>query len=136
MKLLRQFGMILLITFAGELLRMLLPLPIPASIYGMLLMLAALMTGIVRLEEVEQAGDFLIEIMPLLFVPAAVGLMDAWDALRPMLFAVSVITIAVTVLDMAVTGIVTQWVIRQEKAAAARASLPHIRHSKREAIHE
>ena len=133
MKLLRQFGMILLITFAGELLRMLLPLPIPASIYGMLLMLAALMTGIVRLEEVEQAGDFLIEIMPLLFVPAAVGLMDA---LRPMLFAVSVITIAVTVLVMAVTGIVTQWVIRQEKAAAARASLPHIRHSKREAIHE
>ncbi len=118
MKLLRQFGMILLITFAGELLWMLLPLPIPASIYGMLLMLAVLMTGVIRLDEVEQAGDFLIEIMPILFVPAAVGLMDAWNELRPILLAVSVITVVVTVMVMAVTGTVTQWVIRHEKQEA------------------
>ena len=76
MKLLRQFGIILLITFVGELLKSLLPFPIPASIYGMLLMLVALMNGVFRLEAVEQAGDFLIEMMPILFVPAAVGLMD------------------------------------------------------------
>lgn len=117
-KILRQFGIIMLITFAGELLKLLLPLPLPASIYGMLLMLAALMTGVVRLESVQQAGDFLIEIMPILFVPAAVGLMDVWNELRPILFAVCFITAAVTVLVMAVTGIVTQWVIQHEKTEA------------------
>ena len=117
MKLLRQFGIILLITFVGELLKSLLPFPIPASIYGMLLMLVALMNGVFRLEAVEQAADFLIEIMPILFVPAAVGLMDVWNELKSMLLAVLVITAVVTVLVMAVTGMVTQWMIRCNKSA-------------------
>lgn len=115
MKLLRQFGIIVVITCIGELLKYFLPFPIPASIYGMLLMLSALMTGIVKLESVEKAGDFLIEIMPILFVPAAVGLLDTWGSLRPMLLAVAVITVVVTVLVMVVTGHVTQWMIRHEK---------------------
>ena len=116
MKLLRQFGIIMLFTFIGELLKALLPIPIPASIYGMLLLLLALVTGIVKLESIETAGDFLIEIMPILFVPAAVGLLDSWETLKPILFAVSVITAVITVFVMVVTGHVTQWVIRKEKA--------------------
>lgn len=115
MKLLRQFGIIMLITWMGELLKLLLPLPIPASIYGMMLLLLFLMTGLVRLESVQDAGGFLIEIMPILFVPAAVGLMDTWGQLRPILLAVSVITVVITVLVMAVTGRVTQWMMRHEK---------------------
>ena len=97
---------------------MLLPIPIPASIYGMFLLLFALMTGIVKLESVEIAGDFLIEIMPILFVPAAVGLMDSWPVLRPILAAVSIITVVITVVVMVVTGRVTQWVIRRENTEA------------------
>ena len=77
MKILRQFGLILAITFAGEVLKALLPLPIPASIYGMVIMLVGLVSGLLRLEDVQDVGDFLIEIMPILFVPAAVGLMDS-----------------------------------------------------------
>ena len=64
MKLLYQFGVIMTVTFLGEILHGLIPLPIPASIYGLLLMLAALCTGVVRLEKVKIAGDFLLEIMP------------------------------------------------------------------------
>lgn len=113
MKILRQFGMILLITFLGELLKAVLPLPIPASIYGMMILLAALTSGLLSLDAVQQAGEFLIEIMPILFVPAAVGLLDSWGQLKPILLPVSVITVVVTVLVMAVTGSVTQLVIRQ-----------------------
>lgn len=64
MKILRQFGLILAITFAGEVLKALLPLPIPASIYGMVIMLVGLVSGLLRLEDVQDVGDFLIEIMP------------------------------------------------------------------------
>ena len=93
MKYLKQFGMILFISFLGEILRAVIPLPIPASIYGLVLMLTALLTGILPLEKVRDTGKFLIEIMPLMFIPAAVGLLDSWSALRPILLSVAVITV-------------------------------------------
>ena len=115
MKFLKQFLWILLISFLGEALRALIPLPIPASVYGLVLMLAALITGVLKVEQVRGAAEFLIEIMPLMFIPAAVGLMTAWDALRPVCVPVLVITAATTVIVMAVTGRVTQAIIRREK---------------------
>ena len=115
MKLIRQFGIILAITFSGEVLKGLLPLPIPVSIYGLLLMLVLLITGILPLEAVQDAGKFLIEIMPVLFVPAAVGLLDSWPSLQAVLLPVSVITVVTTIFVMAVSGLVTQAVIRRER---------------------
>ena len=115
MKLIRQFGIILAITFAGEVLKGLLPLPIPVSIYGLLLMLVLLITGILPLEAVQDAGKFLIEIMPVLFVPAAVGLLDSWPSLQAVLLPGSVITVVTTIFVMAVSGLVTQAVIRRER---------------------
>lgn len=76
MKFIRQTCIILLVSFAAEALHSLLPLPIPASIYGLVLMFALLATGALPLEAVRQMGDFLVEIMPLMFIPAAVGLMQ------------------------------------------------------------
>lgn len=115
MKLIRQFGIILAITFAGEVLKGLLPLPIPVSIYGLLLMLVLLVTGILPLEAVQDAGKFLIEIMPVLFVPAAVGLLDSWPSLQAVLMPIAVITVVTTIFVMAVSGLVTQAVIRRER---------------------
>ena len=73
-----QFGMILAISFVGELLHALLPLPVPASIYGILILFALLYFKVIRIPQIRQASMFLIEIMPILFLPAAVGLMDSW----------------------------------------------------------
>ena len=115
MKYLKQFGMILFISFLGEILRAVIPLPIPASIYGLVLMLTALLTGILPLEKVRDTGKFLIEIMPLMFIPAAVGLLDSWSALRPILLSVAVITVVTTVAVMGVSGRVTQFVIRRDR---------------------
>ena len=66
MKHLRQFLIILLFSFLGEGLKALLPLPVPASIYGLVLLFAALELGIIKLSAVEDAGKFLIEIMPVM----------------------------------------------------------------------
>ncbi len=112
MKLLRQLLIILLLSLVGEGLHALLPLPVPASVYGLVLMLLCLCTGILRLDQVERASDFLIEIMPVMFVPAAVGLTESWEQLRGVLVPVLVIMVLTTVLVMVVTGHVTQFVMK------------------------
>ena len=111
MKYFRQFFLILAISFAGEILHMVLPLPVPASIYGLVLMLLALVTGIVKIEQVKDTAVFLI--MPVMFIPAAVGLLDSWSVLRPTIVPVIVITVLTTIIVMVVTGRVTQNVIRK-----------------------
>lgn len=118
MKNLFRLTIILGISLLGEILGMLIPLPIPASIYGLILMLLALMTHIVPLERVETTGRFLIEIMPVMFIPAAVGLIDSWQDLRPMLLPALIATFAVTFVVMGVTGLVTQALIRHASAQA------------------
>lgn len=115
MKYVRQFAIILVVSFLGEALKALLPLPVPASIYGLVLMLAALMLKIIPLEAVKDAGKFLIEIMPLMFIPAAVGLTQSWGKIEPILVPLIIVTAVSTVLVMAVSGRVTQMVIRRKE---------------------
>lgn len=115
MRYLKQFTIILTISLLGEVLHYFIPLPVPASIYGLLLMLAALLTGVVKRDSVREAGAFLVEIMPVMFIPAAVGLLEAWGVLRPVWLPVAVITVVSTVLVMGVSGLVTQFVIRRDE---------------------
>lgn len=79
MKYIKQFGIILTVTCAVEILRYLVPLPVPGSIYGLLLLLALLVFHVIRLEQVKEAGKFLVEIMPLMFIPAAAELIVSWS---------------------------------------------------------
>ena len=127
MKLLRQFLVIMAVSFVGEILHAVLPLPIPASIYGLVLMLALLMTGALKLDTVEDAGKFMIEIMPVMFIPAGVGLLNAWGVLKPVWIPISVITVVTTVLVMAVTAKVTQTVIHNSKKKKEKAEQETVR---------
>lgn len=111
MKYLRQFFIILIASFLGEGVKALIPLTIPASVYGLVFLFLLLHFGVVKLEQVKETADFLIEIMPVMFLPAAVGLMDSWGALEPMVFPVLLVTVVVTILVMVVSGRVTQWII-------------------------
>ena len=110
MKFLRQFMIILLLSFLGEVLKMFIPLPIPASVYGLVLMLLCLVTGILKTSQVKEAAFFLIEIMPVMFIPAAAGLIDSWKVLQPLLLPILVITVVVTIFVMVVTGKVAQMI--------------------------
>ncbi len=112
MRYLKQFFIILAVTCAGELLRFLLPFPIPGSIYGLVLMLLLLVTKRIPLDSVKESAVFLIEIMPVMFIPAAVGITAVWGQLKPVLFPVVATTLITTVVVMAVTGRVTELLIR------------------------
>jgi len=111
MKYLIQVTIILVITFLGEVLYKLLPLPIPASIYGLLILLAGLMTGIIKIEQVKPSGSFLLDIMPVMFVPAGVGLMDIWGNVSSMILPLMFISLFTTVLVMAATGKTSDYIL-------------------------
>ncbi|ADL33759.1 LrgA-like family protein [Butyrivibrio proteoclasticus B316] len=115
MKFLKQFLIILAVSLMGEICKAYLPLPIPASIYGMVFMFVFLLTGVIKLEQVKDAGKFLIEIMPVMFIPAGVGLMSSWSVLQSVLLPVSVITVITIFTVMAATGLVSQVIIRKSK---------------------
>ena len=113
MKFLRQFMIILLLSFLGEVLKMFIPLPIPASVYGLMLMLLCLVTGILKTSQVKEAAFFLIEIMPVMFIPAAAGLIDSWKVLQPLLLPILVITVVITIFVMVVTGKIAQMIAQK-----------------------
>lgn len=113
MKFLKEFGIIILISFIGEILNNLIPLPIPASVYGFLILFVCLMFGVVKLEAVKDTGKFLVEIMPVMFIPAAAGLIDSFGILKPILVEVTVILVVTTIFVMVVAGRVTQFIIRK-----------------------
>lgn len=115
LKYLKEFGIIILVSFLGELLKYYIPLPIPASIYGLLLMLAALKFHVIALDAVRETGNFMVEIMAVMFIPAAVGIMQIWDILKPIWQQLVVVVVVSTVVVMAVSGRVTQAMIRRGK---------------------
>ena len=113
MKYLRQFGIILAVTCVGEIMKYFIPLPIPGSIYGLILMFVLLLAKVIKVEHVKETGEFLIEIMPLMFIPAGVGLITSWSQLQP--FLVPLLTVVSTFVVMIVTGKVTDFLISKKE---------------------
>ena len=116
MKIVFQFARIMGFCLAGELLHALLPLPIPASIWGLLLLFAALRLGIVKLEKIENLGNTMIGLLPLLFVPPVVNLLGCWDVVRQNLLAIMGIIFLSTVLVFGISGKLSQLVIDRKGA--------------------
>ncbi len=99
--------------FLGELLHHFIPLPIPASIYGIVLLFLALETKILKVSDIKETSSFLIAIMPLMFLPPAVGVIESWNILRESWFPYVVVTLISTIVVMGVSGRVTQGIIRK-----------------------
>ena len=108
MKYLTQFLIILGFTLAGEALQRIVPLPIPASVYGLILLFLALCFKVVKLEQVKDTGAFLTSILPILFVSPAVGIVEDWALIRNDLIPILLLLVASTVLTFGIAGRVAQ----------------------------
>lgn len=117
MHLIFQFARIMAVCALGELCYVILPFPIPASVYGLVLLLVALITKVIRLEQVRTAALFLTGIFPLLFVAPAAGVMDLWAELRAILIPAVISTLGVTTLVIVVGGWVTQLIVGNGNAS-------------------
>lgn len=120
MKYLLQFLLIGAFYYLGELLHELIPLPIPAAVYGLVLLFAVLCTGLLKLEHIEKAADFLLAIMPLMFIPPAVGIVNLLDILADSWWKIVIICIATTLTTIAITGHTAQALVRLRQRIAGR----------------
>jgi len=115
MKYVVQFLIIVAFSFVGELLHWLIPLPIPASIYGIVLLFLALEFKLLKVDHIREVSTFLISVMPIMFLPPAVGLLDSWDILKGSLLQYVIVLVVSTFVVMGITGWATQLVIRNGK---------------------
>ena len=113
MKYLKQFSIILGVSFVGELLHYLLPFAIPASIYGVFVLFLCLELHVIQLSAVKDTGDFLIEIMPVMFIPPAVGLVEVWQTLYPRFLAYFATAFLSTFFVMFVSGKAADFIARK-----------------------
>ena len=115
MKYVKQVLIILAFTALGELLAVLIPFPIPAAIYGLVLLLIALATGILKTAQVQDAANWLISVMPVLYVPICVKILEYWGVISQNAAAIITIIAVSTFLVLGVSGLVTQWLIKRGK---------------------
>jgi holin-like protein len=108
MKHLGQIAIIAGVSLVGELLSYLIPLPVPGSIYGLLLMLLLLVTKTIRLRQVKAVANWLLSLMPIMFVGPTVSLMNSYESYKSFLIPVIVICVVTTILTMAITGCTAQ----------------------------
>lgn len=120
MKFAKEAGIIMAMTFMGEALNHFLPFPIPAGVYGLFILLLCLCAGWIRLDQVETTGNFLLDVMPMMFIPAAVGLMESYGDFKDQLLPLIVMVVASTIIVMGVTGLVAQGIIRKNKGERGR----------------
>lgn len=114
MKYLPQFCIILGFTLAGEVLQRIIPLPIPAAVYGLVLLFLALCLKLVKVTQVKDAGSFLTSLLPLLFVSPTVGILDCWTLIQPRILTIALLLIASTCLVFGIGGLVTQALGKKE----------------------
>lgn len=115
MKHVQQFSIILLISVIGELLKTFLPLPVPASVYGMVLLLICLCTKVIKLDQIQETADFMLAAMPLVFVGPGVALMESFGLMKDSLLGILVISVFSTMLVMVLTGMLAQILVRRKR---------------------
>lgn len=113
MKYLPQFLIIMGFTLLGEALQRLIPLPIPASVYGLALLFAALCLKLVKPEQVKDTGSFLVSIMPILFVAPAVGIAEDWHMVADWLLPILLLIVGTTILTFGISGRIAQALMRK-----------------------
>ena len=111
MKYLLQFGIIMAVSFAGELFHDFLPLPVPASIYGILILFSLLRFKILHVAQIKETAMFLISIMAFLFLPAAVGLVVAWPIMKAAILQYIAANVISLIVCMAGTGFAAQFLL-------------------------
>ena len=82
MKYLKQLSILFAFTFISEILNQIIPLPIPASIYGLVFLFLCLEFKIIKIDQIKDTADFLLAILPIMFVPSSVGFIKALPLMK------------------------------------------------------
>lgn len=118
MKYIKQITIIFTISFIGELCRILLPLPIPASVYGLIILFTLLLLKIVKVKDVKEIADFLIANMAIMFVGPAISIITVWPLFKDFVGVYAIIIFVSTLVVMILSGLTTQLMLKKEEKDA------------------
>ena len=104
MKILKQFGIIFGVCWISIVIEHYLPFSFPASVIGMILLLLCLLTGVLKIEHVQEKADFLLGNMAFFFAPAGVSIINYFDVLKSSIIPLIVICVVSTVITFAATA--------------------------------
>lgn len=117
-----QMLLIYAICLTGEKIASLLAIGVPGNIVSMILLLVFLLSGVIRMESISLAADFLLDHMAVFFVPAAVAIMGNFDIIAPNLLKLLLVCLLTTVLVFFVTSFTVSTVMNlMARGEAARA---------------
>lgn len=108
MKQLKQLLIIILFTLLGAFIANLIPINIPGSVVGLVMLYVALEIKLIKLDQIKETGDWLKNNMAFLFVPLSVGLMNDFGILKANLLNLTIIMIVSTLLTMVAVLIVAR----------------------------
>lgn len=129
MKILKELLLILVFTFAGKTLQVIFQLPVPGSVIGMLLLFIALITGVVKENQIAQVGDYLLENLSILFLPAGVGLMMYFDLIKGNILSLLLILLATFVISLVTVGKVSQWMKKKKEVTEVNLTKEDVEHA-------
>lgn len=115
MKYIKQICLIATISFIAELMHYFIPLPIPASVYGMVLLFVLLCLKIVKLPQVEDVADWMLSVMPIFFIAPSVGLINSFDSIKGQVIPLVAVCFLSTIVVTGLTGLIAQGIIRLQK---------------------
>ncbi len=98
---------------AGEFISRLFGLPLPGSVIGMVLLLGWLATQRRPAQTLEAVSSWLTSHLSIMFVPAAVGIMEQGPVLARYGIGITIATIISTLLTLVVTVLVFHWALRR-----------------------
>lgn len=117
MKYLKQLLTILTFCLLGELLASVIALPIPAAIYGLILLLITLSTGLLKADRISDTANFLNQIMLILFVAPAANVLQHWGIIGPSAVEILLISVVSTFLVFAVSGLMPNLLLKKKGGA-------------------
>ena len=107
-----ELAVIFAVCLVGEGLSALLPVPFPASVLSLLLLLALLFLRLLRPRHVERVSGFLVDNMSLFFIPPCVGAMEYAQEIAGQLWPFLIISVATTPLVYLATAWTVQLLMR------------------------
>ncbi|REH98266.1 antiholin-like protein LrgA [Staphylococcus felis] len=109
---LHQVLVMALILFVSKIIESFMPIPMPASVIGLVLLFILLCTGIVKLGQVESVGTALTNNIGFLFVPAGVSVVNSLGVLSQSPFLIIALIIVSTLLLLVCTGFASQIILK------------------------
>ena len=104
MKILNQIVIIFFICLIGDVISSILPFPFPGSVLALIILFFCLFFRIVKVSQIEDLANFLLENLSLLFIPATVSIIKYADVLKSILLPFLFICLITTVITFLCTA--------------------------------